>query len=54
MVAIPYRANAAGIVNAMVDQGPREQVQNIATYQTNLLNSNQPVYGQTSASVLNQ
>ena len=49
MVAIPYRAEASAIIDAMVGKGPMAKPQTIETYNTNLLNSGQPITGSTSS-----
>jgi hypothetical protein len=54
MVTIPYRQGYAAIVDAMVGQGPREQIPTIGTVQTNNLYSNQKVTNPTSGAFLNK
>lgn len=55
MVAIPYRNEASAIVDAMVNQGPRERTASILDVQRNIgYSSNQPMNGDTSSTNLNR
>lgn len=54
MVAIPYKPEAAAIINAMVGQGPKEKIASIGDVQRNLYHSsNQPLNPNTSGLSLN-
>lgn len=53
MIAIPYKDNAAAIVDAMVGHGPREKMASIADVQRNIrYSSNQPLNPSTSSALV--
>ena len=49
MIAIPYRKEAAAVVDALVNQGPKDRPATIADVQRNLWQSSDAVIGGAGA-----